>query len=163
MNSILLIILSIFGLFYQVLTLNEITLYNYIPNILIPLLIFSHFYLHINLHSILFFVIGIALDCSNPPLFGTYTLSFMVLSYIISTIRNHIDLHVFVNKLVMILICNGIFYLLYNLFVGIAFRQSFLTPIISLFISMILNTIISLFVIGLLDFIRLLKFEYPNE
>ena len=149
--------------YYQTLSLNDLTLFSYIPNIIIPILIFSHFYLNITYHSILFFLIGLSLDCLNPPLFGTYTLSFMLLSYLITTIKNHIDLHIFANKLAMITICNVLFYLIYHFLISIVYKQDFISLLISFFISLISNTILSIIIIGLLDFLRMLKLDPTHE
>lgn len=163
MNALLLSALAIFGLFFQVLTLNELTFFNYIPNILIPILIFSHFYLNLNYHAILFFLIGMSLDCSNPLLFGTFTFSFMVLTYIVTLIRDHIDLQIFVNRLVLIAICNGIFHLIYFFFVSISYKQTFPTLILSFLFSTVLNIVFSFIVIAVLDFIKMLKLDYTND
>ncbi len=163
MNSVLLSILTLFGLFYQVLTLNEVSLFNYIPNILIALLIFSHFYLNINYHTLLFFLVGLALDCSNPLMFGTITFSFMLISYLTTTIRKHIDLHIFVNKLVLVVVSNAVFYLIYLFFSTITYKQPFPIILLNFAISLFLNTIFSVIIITVLDFIRMLKLDYSNE
>ena len=163
MNFILLILLYIFGLFYQVLTLNEIVLLIYIPNILVPLWIFSHFYLNINYHTTLFFLLGLSLDSSNPLLFGTFTLSFMVISYLVTVIRDHLDLHIFANKLVLISLCNAVFYTIYFFFAAITYRQTFISLILDFIISTILNTIFSIIIIGILDFIKMLRIDYSDE
>jgi len=162
MNSLLFTILSIIALFYQVLTINEVTLLNYVPNILIAILIYSHFHLNLTFHTILFFMIGLALDTSNPPLFGTFTLTFMILSYLITIVRSHIDLRILANKLVLILVCNSIVYLLYYLFVGLTYNQDFLSLLIAFIVGTLLNTIISIIIVGILDFINLLKLEHPD-
>lgn len=163
MNSFLLSILSIFGLFYQVLTLNELSLFSFTPNILIPILIFSHFYLNINYHSILFFLIGISLDSSNPLLFGSITLSFMLVSYLVTLVRDHLDLHIFANKIVLISLCNAVFYLIDLFFTAITYPQKFSSLLITFLLSLLLNTIMSIIVIGILDFIKMLKLDYSNE
>lgn len=163
MNSISLTIFSFLSLYYQTLVLNDLSLGYYLPNILISLLIFSHFYLHINYHTVLFFLIGIALDCSNPIMFGFNTFSFLTISYLITLIKNHIDLTVFANKIAMIAVCNIVFYLLYVILASIVYQQTILALLFTFIMSFIINTICSLVIISILDFLRMLKFDPSNE
>lgn len=163
MNSILLTLISILALFYQALTVNEISLMGYVPNIIIPILIFDHFYLKLNHHTILFFLIGLALDCSNPHMFGTITISFMIISYLVTTIRDHLDLQIFANKLVLISAINGVFYLIQSFFISITYQQKFFSLFISFLVSLVINTVLSIIIISALDFIRMLKLDLTNE
>lgn len=163
MNSVLFGILAVISLFLQVLHLNDITLMNYIPNIIIPILVFSQFYLNSRYHTVLFFLIGLMLDCSNPLLFGTFTFSFITISYLVTLIKNHLDLKIFTNKLVLIASANALFYLIYNLLFGVYYHQSMPTFFITLGISITLNSLLSVIVIGILDFIRLLKLDLSHE
>ncbi len=163
MKALSLTILSVLSLYYQTLVLNEVSFVYFIPNIIVSLLIFSHFYLHINFHTFLFFLIGLAMDCNNPPLFGIYTFSFMTLSYLITLIKNHIDLDIFANKIAMISLSNAAFYILFSLMSAIVYKQSYLEMAITFIVSSALNTLLSFLVISLLDFLRMLKFDPTNE
>lgn len=163
MNSVIFGVLAVISLFIQVLHLNDISLINYIPNIIVPVLVFSQFYINSKYHTVLFFLIGLMLDCNNPLLFGTFTFSFVAVSYLITLVRNHLDLRLFSNKLILITSANALFYLIYNLLFGVYYHQSMLSFFLSLGISIILNSLLSTIVISVLDFIRMLKLDLSHE
>lgn len=163
MNIFLLTLVSILTLYYQTLIVNNLSIYSYIPNIIVPTLIFCQFYLNNTYHSILFFLIGLALDSINPPMFGSNVLSFMILSYLISFIKAHLDLHIFANKIALITLSNAVFFLIYYIVNAIAFQPDFLFLLANFFLSLILNTLLSFIVISILDFIRMLKLDTSND
>ncbi len=163
MTAFLLTCLTLISLYYQSLILNELTILSYVPSIILPLMIYSHFYVNISYHSVLFFLVGLALDVNNPQLFGINTFAFMVLSYLITLIKNHLDMNISANKLAMISLCNGAYYLLYYLVSMLVFKQALLHISLSFIISLILNTVLSLILISVLDFLRMLKFSPNNE
>jgi hypothetical protein len=87
----------------------------------------------------------------------------MTLSYLITLIKNHIDLDIFANKIAMISLSNAAFYILFSLMSAIVYKQSYLEMAITFIVSSALNTLLSFLVISLLDFLRMLKFDPTNE
>lgn len=162
-NSVLLGIVALGSLFLQVLTVNEMSLVNYTPNIILPILVYSQFYINSRYHITLFFIIGLMLDCSNPLLFGTFTFSFIAVSYLVTLIRNNLDLQILFNRLVLIVATNALLYLIYNLMFSIYYHQSVFTFFLSFGLGIIINTLLSIVIIIVLDFIRLLKLDLTND
>lgn len=163
MNSVLLGIVALGSLFFQVLSVNEMSLVNYTPNIILPILVYSQFYINSRYHITLFFIIGLMLDCSNPLLFGTFTFSFVAISYLVTLIRIHLDLQILFNKFVLITATNALLFLIYNLMFAIFYHQSGLEFLLSLGIGTVLNTLLSIVIIAVLDFVRLLKLDLTND
>ncbi len=162
MSSIILVILTLVSSFYQALFINEYTLGIYVPNIVLSLFIFSHHISNKYTHLITFFIIGLVLDSLNPIMFGTNTLSFMLLISLNNTLKAHFSLDLVVNRLLQIFAINLIYYGLYFINYAIRFEIDFISSLLFQLLGILINFVITLILFFIFDLIIHLKLDF-NE
>ena len=161
MRNIKLLLSGLILLFISSVFTNEISLYQIIPNILLPWVIYisiSLEYKHCLTYS---FVLSLANDLLNPQLLGFTTVLFVALSHFTFKYHTSFNKDKITSVLFSLFSVNFVFYMIQWVYFSFTSREP-----LHLFIKSLLtigyNTIISVIVILLLLFIDKLKVYFHD-
>lgn len=148
---------------FQYLYVNNIMLFHFIPNILLSLLIYSHLKVDLRIHAFIFFVCGIMLDCTNPLMFGVNTFGFMLASYAVSIMKEHLDIRSITNRIIIVLMVNILYYLLFSITYSVVYSFDLLEFALSVLLGSLINTLLSVLLILCYDVANYLSPFSRNE
>lgn len=161
MRIIKLIIWSILILYWQYLVAPHLSVSGFIPNFVLPLIIFLNLVLQVKFALPLTFLLGLALDLFYPSLLGLNSMALITVSFLIQIFHHSINkerlLVVFFSVMFLNLVYFS-FFLLYYLTSGnrIVFQD------INILIALFYNGVLSTIFIYLLVFLNRLELSWHD-
>ncbi|MBN1948463.1 MAG: rod shape-determining protein MreD [Candidatus Cloacimonetes bacterium] len=161
MRIIKLIIWSILILYWQYLVAPHLSVSGFIPNFVLPLIIFLNLLLQIKIALPLTFFLGLALDLFYPSLLGLNSIALITVSFLIQVFHHSINkerlLVVFFSVLFLNLVYYS-FFLLYYIVSGnrVVFQD------LNFLLALIYNGILSTIFIYFLVFLNRLELSWHD-
>ncbi|MBN1327047.1 MAG: rod shape-determining protein MreD [Candidatus Cloacimonetes bacterium] len=150
------IILAILIFYFQLLMAAKFSVMKIIPNFLISFIIMTSIIFSERTSLIFAFFMGVAFDLTYPTMLGLNSLSFLVISYLVSSFHPSINKERFPVVILGVLSLNIVYYLFF--FLHHLFSNMFTIPgSIDLLVAILYNSIISLVTLYLLVLIDHLK------
>ncbi|CAO81636.1 rod shape-determining protein MreD [Candidatus Cloacimonas acidaminovorans] len=155
-------ILGLFFLYLQILVMPALAIWNVIPNILLPWLIYTVWTRPRDLALIVVFIIGLMFDSVNPMTFGLYAFVFCLLALAINEFRKPFEMESFVAKMLTIGIVNLLFSIIQLLVFGVTF--SFASPLLTKsLLGFGYNVLLSLIVFWGLQLLSKVRLNISND
>ena len=162
MRAFFAVLFTLIATYIQLLHVNEFNIGQYIPNIVLPILIFTQKRFNPKLHLIFFFIIGLMIDSMNPILFGNCTFSFVIAILVHKILNSHLELNLIANRVFLIFTVNVIFYAIYFINYSFSYGQFGLMLLLYFLIAILVNTLLSIFIITIFELLHNLKLDF-NE
>ena len=161
-----LVFVSIFMIYFQYFYSSNLGLFNTVPNLLLPVVIYYSLTKSNITGLILGFLLGILLDINNPSTFGISTLLFVLIAFLLGEIKSKINPRLNwgeqkVFLILFVLFVNLFYFLLKDLILLISnFDQAL--PILRTLGLVVYNTFYSGIIIVILFFIDNLKISLKS-
>ncbi len=161
-----LVFFSIFMIYFQYFYSSNLGLFNTVPNLLLPVLIYYTLTKSNVTGLILGFLLGILLDINNPGAFGISTLLFVLIAFLLGEIKSKINPRLNRGEqkvfLLLFVLFVNLFYFFIREIIFLISNASLAMPILRILGLVLYNSFYSLIVIVILFFIDNLKISLKS-